>query len=46
MDYKKVIASLDYFAEGLTGQMVIQSPETNINRMIGGANEDERGKEK
>ena len=33
MDYKKVIASLDYFAEGLTGQ--IDKKSANKNLMIG-----------
>ncbi len=32
MDYKKVIASLDYFAEGLTGQI---DKSTNKNLLIG-----------
>ncbi|MBQ5837102.1 MAG: hypothetical protein IIW39_00380, partial [Clostridia bacterium] len=33
MDYKKVIASLDYFAEGLTGQ--IDRNSNNKNLLIG-----------
>ena len=37
MDYKKVIASLNYFAEGLTGQIEIN---TNGNLLIGDGNDD------
>jgi len=44
MDYKKVIASLDYFAEGITGQMH-RELSAKKELMIGGASEDERGKE-
>ena len=40
MDYKKVIASLDYFAEGLTGQMRITE---NRKKMIGGDTGDGQG---
>ncbi len=38
MDYKKVIASLDYFAEGLTGQI---DRSTNKNLLIGETNDAE-----
>ncbi|MBR4798869.1 MAG: hypothetical protein IK047_01260, partial [Clostridia bacterium] len=44
MDYKKVIASLDYFAEGLTGQMGRALGSKN-ELMIEGGGKDERGKE-
>ncbi len=37
MDYKKVIASLDYFAEGLTGQMPKEMGNTNL--LIGESND-------
>ncbi len=43
MDYKKVIASLDYFAEGLTGQMGRTLGAKN-DLMIEGGSENERGK--
>ena len=36
MDYKKVIASLDYFAEGLTGQMSENRLPQKNDLMIGG----------
>ncbi len=39
MDYKKVIASLDYFAEGLTGQ--IDKKSINKNLLIGDRNDAE-----
>ena len=39
MDYKKVIASLDYFAEGLTGQ--IGKNTNNKNLLIGDGNDAE-----
>ncbi len=41
MDYKKVIASLDYFAEGLTGQMR-SGIEAKNDYMIGGNEENGR----
>ena len=37
MDYKKVIASLDYFAEGLTGQIGIKN-----ELLIGDGNDGKR----
>jgi heat-inducible transcriptional repressor len=41
MDYKKVIASLDYFAEGLTGQIDKDIPINNA-LMIGEGNDGKR----